>query len=60
MKKRFNAEKQTYLYRERDTQLERQTANRAKSSRGYRARKTHPDGERERAARFFQEHKTSK
>lgn len=47
------------MCRERDRQLERQIANRAKSSKGYRARKTHPDGET-RAARFFQECKNIK
>lgn len=33
--------------RETDRHPERQTANRAKSSKGYRARKTDADGERE-------------
>lgn len=47
--KNSNTEKRTYLWRtrERDRYPERQTANRAKSSKGYRARKTDPDGERE-------------
>ncbi len=47
--KNSNTEKRTYLWRarERDRHPERQTANRAKSSKGYRARKTDPDGERE-------------
>lgn len=51
---------QTYLQRQREG--ERQTANQAKSSKGYRERKTDPDDERvrERAARFIQERKTSK
>lgn len=42
----------------KDGYQERQTANRAKSYKGYRARKTDPDSER--AARFIQERKTSK
>lgn len=48
--------------KERDRYPERQTANRAKSSKGYSARKTDPVGERERerVARFIQERKTSK
>lgn len=48
--KNSNTEKRTYLWRarERDRYPERQTANnRAKSSKGYRARKTDPDGEQE-------------
>lgn len=42
----------------KDGYQERQTANRAKSYKGYRERKTDPDSER--AARFIQERKTSK
>lgn len=45
--KSSNTENQTHLWRERDRHPERQTAKRAKSSKGYRARKTDPDGERE-------------